>query len=1114
MKQILLLAALISLGFTTYEPYKGSGDDLQDFLLDMAGDSEDQLTATTYSRRFANTEWQALYVPFALSYAQWSDHFDVARLTGGSIDDGESLITGVKMTAGDGDLQPHTPYLIRAKQVGTYTFSVTGGPWVNADGNWVTGADSWTTKAISSQCGSLIITGNYGHLSDLKVNNCYCMMGGSLWVPSASSYMLKPFRWYAQPKSQVPIDHDIPSPGIEGSRAVKVRIADGTTAQSRGAQRQADRAEAVNIPVQMPVVDLSTFASAIKRTTTLEVKTDVKFTNGTISSAAAFGGDGPLLKVSDSVTVVIDATASVSAASATIANCLTAVGIYGGSSVIQYGDVTAPGNGTGYALYLDTEGDTYNYVAGTTKGKIHRPSGKPSDYSYNGRTWMVGDDSPVAYHFADINAAMASTQVNDGDILLVDRLAVKEVQTVTKSVKIIGNAAYWASRQAYVDMLQVEAPHVTVTGMLVTNTVTIRNDNARLEKCTILGSVVGDKNYICDYAVIDGCHVASGVEAGRGYGWTVTNSQSAEPTALADMPRFSSISVPPTAQTGTALPVDYELTNVSSIALVEYFWDSDPGWGKATPLTTATGSYVTSSKGDLTVPTDTLTLGDHVLVVRARSNSGYWVTEKFEDIRLLPHPIDGSDLAALKLISDNLGLDGYWNFDREGAYESDFPGVTFVNHRVTEIDLENRGCSGTLSADWMPELTELTHLNLSRNNITGDVAPLVAHMPQLRSLDLSYNRVTMVSGALPPTVETVDLKSQNRLWDNGNTGAAEEFTPEVTASAAMPLKVTVDDKVALTLPSLFDYNFKANDSSLRADVLVADCQEPATIYGTYGYSDEEQGWQFTPWQNGTITLADDTRVALVATGEWQQGSAMPAVVAVTPGDANIDGKTNILDVQHTLNHILATAQPFNFWAADTYADKTINVQDVVSTINIFIEQPNEASQMPPTHDTVDDNPTPGTHHSSSEAQCWLCEQGERITVTATVDVAALDVEISGVSTDEVSLLLSHDDFQMVGRNTAAGARFVVFSPTGAAIAAGKSTALFAMSRRGSVAAVSCADSEARAVTSDVTVDTAISETVAKVQGTEMMETPLAPGIVIVRTTNADGTTSTVKVLKK
>ena len=53
--------------------------------------------------------------------------------------------------------------------------------------------------------------------------------------------------------------------------------------------------------------------------------------------------------------------------------------------------------------------------------------------------------------------------------------------------------------------------------------------------------------------------------------------------------------------------------------------------------------------------------------------------------------------------------------------------------------------------------------------------------------------------------------------------------------------------------------------------------------------------------------------------------------------------------------------------------------------------------------------------------------------------------MEGASTDEVSLLLRHKDFSMIGQNTATGSRYVIFSTTGATIPTGTGAAVLALS---------------------------------------------------------------------
>ncbi len=169
-----------------YEPYEGSGDDLQDYL-NSFDDTEDVLTETAYTRQFRNTEWQSLYVPFTLNYSDWSACFEVARLTGASKTDGNTQIEATLLTADDGDLLANTPYLIRAKKTGKYTISFDASQMSEQKEN---------TQTLDNL---LVIKGNYNQRTSLKSSGFRCMLGGSLWYPTTDDYVLPPFRWYAYP---------------------------------------------------------------------------------------------------------------------------------------------------------------------------------------------------------------------------------------------------------------------------------------------------------------------------------------------------------------------------------------------------------------------------------------------------------------------------------------------------------------------------------------------------------------------------------------------------------------------------------------------------------------------------------------------------------------------------------------------------------------------------------------------------------------------------------------------------------------------------------------------------------------------------------------------------
>ena len=147
-----------------------------------------------YSRSFNNTKWQALYLPFSMSYDDWKDDFVVASIhqalqyddnEDGSIDRNEIEVSVVE----SGILEPNTPYFIKAKSVGTKSLTLHN-------------LTLCKTKELSTEvvCGDtkFLFTGTYHVVSgtEMKQNGHYAMGGGSLIHAASDDSNLGAFRWY------------------------------------------------------------------------------------------------------------------------------------------------------------------------------------------------------------------------------------------------------------------------------------------------------------------------------------------------------------------------------------------------------------------------------------------------------------------------------------------------------------------------------------------------------------------------------------------------------------------------------------------------------------------------------------------------------------------------------------------------------------------------------------------------------------------------------------------------------------------------------------------------------------------------------------------------------
>ena len=156
----------------------------------------------SYTRTFTNINWQALYIPFSISYDNWKKDFDIAYINGirqydmnddGTID--ETIMDVIKIK--NGSLIPNTPYLIKAKTTGEKTITLNNATLYKAEENSI---DCRTTIA------EYTFTGTYRTIqsSTLIANNYYAMGGGSLVITDGTSD-LKPYRWYMKIGARSPM---------------------------------------------------------------------------------------------------------------------------------------------------------------------------------------------------------------------------------------------------------------------------------------------------------------------------------------------------------------------------------------------------------------------------------------------------------------------------------------------------------------------------------------------------------------------------------------------------------------------------------------------------------------------------------------------------------------------------------------------------------------------------------------------------------------------------------------------------------------------------------------------------------------------------------------------
>ncbi len=166
-------------------------------------------TTLTYTREFNNTNWQALYVPFALAYDDWSSDFEIASLKE-LVKDGNEVTLVVEKLGEGSKTTANTPYVIKAKTTGTKTLTPTSKVLFKAESN---------SKSLTADGITLTFTGTYTGVSgsEMYSNSYFAMSGGTLYKPKSESVSLGSYRWY------------MAATGLDNGVKIKTLVADDET---------------------------------------------------------------------------------------------------------------------------------------------------------------------------------------------------------------------------------------------------------------------------------------------------------------------------------------------------------------------------------------------------------------------------------------------------------------------------------------------------------------------------------------------------------------------------------------------------------------------------------------------------------------------------------------------------------------------------------------------------------------------------------------------------------------------------------------------------------------------------------------------------------------------
>lgn len=147
----------------------------------------------------------------------------------------------------------------------------------------------------------------------------------------------------------------------------------------------------------------------------------------------------------------------------------------------------------------------------------------------NAKSWRINHNPQMKAHFLSINEAMASDEVQAGDVLYLDpNTTLSNTQDVTKQVTIIGTG--WGggevnyARAVISGALNIRAAETKIVGLYMTGNIYIYADYVTMERCRIMNAI-STSGYNCKFATIRNCYISTnGGHAIQGQGKTSANS--------------------------------------------------------------------------------------------------------------------------------------------------------------------------------------------------------------------------------------------------------------------------------------------------------------------------------------------------------------------------------------------------------------------------------------------------------------------------------------------------------------------------------------------------------------------------------------------------------------
>ena len=430
--------------------------------------------------------------------------------------------------------------------------------------------------------------------------------------------------------------------------------------------------------------------------------------------------------------------------------------------------------------------------------------------------------------------------------------------------------------------------------------------------------------------------------------------------------------------------------------------------------------------------------------------------------------LDGANWKTPWDLSNNHRSMGKWyGVTTEGDYitaidlssqglQGELPASVFTLSRMTTLNLSDnhiRADLTTLLAS-VSENEQLTELNLKGNELAGDIYPFAIKLPNLTSLDLSYNQLTAVSQVIPNNKLTNINFSRGFQFINWQTREVVDDAPVIDMRPGIP--------VAVESNTLQTYRHEYGDYGFT----FSDLAHLVNRSGNWNYSWElsrngEGLWDlYSGWNNYVLQAPKGEVQAYTHANPWWSYITYFFRFDWEDGDVNADQTVDVADLQSVIYYALhdskASGQMFNFTTADSNSDNAINVSDVVGSVDYVLgyEEPVQAR-------------SPYYSKAATERNLLLVE-GRGVRLANADAVAALQLTVSGITSGQLQVNDElRQNFSVAVRDVDDGVRLVLYSANGHTLTPGQYMLLTDLPAGASVSDFRLADSQARRLSAGI-----------------------------------------------